>query len=90
VVEADRTALSEFLAAESHVAAAHADFGTTAFLRVVNGNAETLLQCLRQEYETTVVPGRFFEMPNHFRIGMGVNSEMFAEGLRRIRMALAS
>jgi hypothetical protein len=23
-------------------------------------------------------------MPDHFRIGMGVNTEMFAEGLRRM------
>jgi hypothetical protein len=29
-------------------------------------------------------------MPSHFRIGMGVNSEMFGEGLRRIGLALAT
>ena len=28
-------------------------------------------------------------MPDHFRIGMGVNTEMFAEGLNRIGRALA-
>jgi hypothetical protein len=27
-------------------------------------------------------------MPNHFRMGMGVNTEMFAEGLNRISRAL--
>jgi hypothetical protein len=27
-------------------------------------------------------------MPDHFRIGMGVNMEMFAEGLNRISRAL--
>jgi hypothetical protein len=27
-------------------------------------------------------------MPDHFRIGMGVNTEMFAEGLNRIGRAL--
>jgi hypothetical protein len=26
-------------------------------------------------------------MPDHFRIGMGVNTEMFAEGLNRIGCA---
>jgi len=36
------------------------------------------------------VPGRFFEMPNHIRIGMGVNHEMFGEGLRRLAQALGS
>jgi hypothetical protein len=29
-------------------------------------------------------------MPDHFRIGMGVNTEMFAEGLNRIEQVLAS
>jgi len=28
-------------------------------------------------------------MPDHFRVGMGVNTEMFAEGLNRISRALA-
>jgi len=43
---------------------------------------------LRSKYETSAVPGKFFEMPDHFRIGMGVNTEMFGEGLHRIGMAL--
>ena len=43
---------------------------------------------LRAECETSAVPGRFFGMPECFRIGMGVNSEMFAEGLRRIEESL--
>jgi hypothetical protein len=29
-------------------------------------------------------------MPDHFRIGMGVNTEMFAEGLKRMGRALAT
>jgi hypothetical protein len=29
-------------------------------------------------------------MPDRFRIGMGMNSEMFAEGLSRIASALAA
>ena len=41
------------------------------------------------KFDTSAVPGRFFEMPDHFRIGMGVNTEMFAEGLNRIDRALA-
>jgi hypothetical protein len=52
-------------------------------------DVEALLVRLRTEYETTAAPGRFFEMPDHFRIGMGVNAEMFREGLRRLGLALA-
>ena len=62
----------------------------TAFLRRRNGGVDEFLARLRSEHETSAVPGRFFEMPDHFRIGMGVDSEMFAEGLRRMGMALES
>ena len=57
-------------------------------MRSREGDAGRFLARLRTEYETSVVPGRFFEMPEHFRIGMGVNAEMFGEGLRRIGQAL--
>ena len=63
-------------------------WGTTSFPRLVNGNADAFLERLRSEFDTSAVPGRFFEMPDHFRIGMGVNTEMFAEGLNRISRAL--
>ena len=42
------------------------------------------LSSIRQPF-----PVAFFEMSDHFRIGMGVNTEMFAEGLDRISRALA-
>ena len=51
-------------------------------------NADDFLERLRTKFDTSAVPGRFFEMPDHFRIGMGVNTEMFAEGLDRIGRAL--
>jgi aspartate/methionine/tyrosine aminotransferase len=57
-------------------------WGTTCFLRV--GDGDEFAARLRSEYETAVVPGSFFEMPEHVRIGMGVDSAMFAEGLRRL------
>jgi aspartate/methionine/tyrosine aminotransferase len=88
IVDADRVLLNDFLSQETRVSAAHTEFGTTSLLRLKNGGVEQFLQMLRTEYETSAVPGRFFGMPNHFRIGMGVNTEMFGEGLRRIALAL--
>ena len=88
VVEADRAALNRFLDEQPGVSAPRTLFGTTAFLRLLDGEIEPFAARLRAEYNTSVVPGRFFEMPHHFRIGMGVNSAMFAEGLRRIGLAL--
>jgi aspartate/methionine/tyrosine aminotransferase len=88
VVEADRALLAEFLERQPAVSAPRTDFGTTAFLRLRTGDVDQFLMRLRERYETTAVPGRFFEMPGHFRVGMGVNTEMFGEGLRRLALAL--
>ncbi len=88
VVEADRVLLREFLAAQRSVSSPHTEFGTTAILRLATGNVEDFLARLRSEYETSAVPGRFFGLPNHFRIGMGVDTKMFREGLHRIGQAL--
>jgi len=89
IVEADRKLLRDFLAQQSGISAAWTNWGTTAFLRLLNGDANNFLERLRSEFDTSAVPGRFFEMPDHFRIGMGVNTEMFGEGLNRIERALA-
>jgi aspartate/methionine/tyrosine aminotransferase len=88
IVEADRKLLRDFLKEQSSLYAVSTEWGTTSFPRLLNGNADSFLQRLRTEFETSAVPGRFFEMPDHFRIGMGVNTEMFAEGLNRIGQAL--
>jgi hypothetical protein len=34
------------------------------------------------------VAGRWFEMPEHFRIGFGYSSDHFEEGLNRLGSAL--
>ncbi len=89
IVEADRADLKTFLDVNaSHVGAVRSPYGTTSFPKLLHGDVAELLPRLRTKYETTVVPGRFFEMPGHFRIGMGVDHEMFAEGLRRLAEAL--
>jgi len=88
IVEADRKLLRDFLKQQSSLSAVSTEWGTTSFPRLVNGNADAFLERLQSEFETSVVPCRFFEMPDHFRIGLGVNTEMFSEGLNRISRAL--
>jgi aspartate/methionine/tyrosine aminotransferase len=91
IVEADRVQLKTFLDANaSHISAVRSPYGTTSFPKLLRGDVTELLQSLRTKFETSVVPGRFFEMPDHFRIGMGVDSAMFSEGLRRLSTALTS
>jgi aspartate/methionine/tyrosine aminotransferase len=88
VVEGDRAALGRFLEAHAEVSSPRTCFGTTAFLRLHDRPVEPFLEDLRTRFETSAVPGRFFEMPDHFRIGMGVDHEMFVEGLQRLGLVL--
>jgi aspartate/methionine/tyrosine aminotransferase len=88
IVEADRARLAEFLDTHPEVSTPRTRWGTTCFLRLPGGDGDAFLERLRAEQDTGAVPGRFFEAPGHIRIGMGVNSEMFAEGLRRLGLAL--
>ena len=59
-----------------------------AFPRLKKGSVDSLFELLRRKYETSIVPGRFFEMPQHFRIGMGNEEETTVEGLKRLSSAL--
>ena len=91
ILEADRNLLRDFLAQQSTISAVWTDWGTTSFLRLsrdCGSNGDVFLERLQSKFDTSAVPGRFFELPDHFRIGMGVNTEMFAEGLNRISRAL--
>ena len=88
IVEADRALLLEFLAGQEAVSAPRTEFGTTAILRLESGSIDDFIVRLRVEFEASAVPGKFFGLPNHFRIGMGVDHEMFREGLQRIAQAL--
>jgi aspartate/methionine/tyrosine aminotransferase len=88
IVDEDRKLLRDFLVQQSGVSAVWTDWGTTSFVQLTDGNTDDFLERLRAEFDTSAVPGRYFEMPDYFRIGMGVNTEMFAGGLDRISRAL--
>jgi aspartate/methionine/tyrosine aminotransferase len=50
-------------------------------------DSEPLHDRLR-ELETSIVPGKFFEFPRHFRLGFAVQPEDVREGLRRLSLSL--
>jgi aspartate/methionine/tyrosine aminotransferase len=62
--------------------------GTVGFVRLAGGDVDQFIARLLTEYDTLVVPGRFFGAPDHFRIGYGMNEALLVEGLRRMRQAL--
>jgi aspartate/methionine/tyrosine aminotransferase len=52
------------------------------------GDADTFCKVLRGKYDTSVVPGRFFEMPDRVRIGIGGETGDVEEGLKRVTQAV--
>lgn len=84
----NRALLKTFLDARKDLLAIRPQAGTMAFPQLSNGMADAFCQMLREKYETSVVPGRFFGEPEHFRIGIGGATEIVSEGLSRIGQAL--
>ena len=87
-LDTNRAMLNRLLDSRSDLEAVRPETGSVMFPRVKGGNAEKLFDLLREKYETSVVPGRYFEMPDHFRIGMGGDEDIFREGLERLGAAL--
>lgn len=83
-----RAMMNKFLDTRDDLEAVRPELGSIMFPRVKMGSSEALCNLLREKYETSVVPGRFFEQPAHFRIGMGGDTESFKEGLDRLGQAL--
>jgi aspartate/methionine/tyrosine aminotransferase len=80
--------LEAFLAERPELDVARPPGGTIVFAKVPGGDGDAFAARLREEYETSVVPGRFFEMPDRIRIGICCDSEEVEEGLRRLAVAL--
>ena len=80
--------LNQFLDGRDDLETVRPALGSIMFPRVKAESSESLCNLLREKYETSVVPGRFFEQPAHFRIGMGGDTESFTEGLDRLGHAL--
>ncbi|HXZ14342.1 MAG TPA: pyridoxal phosphate-dependent aminotransferase [Candidatus Sulfotelmatobacter sp.] len=88
LLAANRALLKNFFDARKDLLAIWPEAGTVAFPLLTSGHAEAFCQLLRDKYETSVVPGHFFEAPDHFRIGVGGETENVREGLTRIAAAL--
>ena len=65
-----------------------AEHGITAFPRWTGGDTERLDELLRERYDTAVVPGRWFEAPEHFRVGFGLSTDDLEQGLSCLGSAL--
>lgn len=88
LLETNRKALDAFFGGRSDLDGFRGPWGTVSFPRLRSGSVDEFCEFLRVRYETSVVPGRFFETPDHFRIGIGGDPAMTAEALKRLAAAL--
>jgi aspartate/methionine/tyrosine aminotransferase len=89
MLDANRAALHAFYdAREGELDAPRFAWGTTSFPRLARGGGDELCRVLRERFETSVVPGSFFGMPDHIRIGLSCDPDVFAAGLERLGAAL--
>lgn len=88
LLEPNRTLVNEFLAKHPDLDCEPSRFGTTVFPRLQVGRATDFVKLLREQFETSVVPGEFFEQPQHLRIGFCGATESVREGLERMSDAL--
>jgi aspartate/methionine/tyrosine aminotransferase len=64
------------------------EYGTVVFPRLKHGNVDALCDLLRRDFDTTVVPGHFFEMPDRFRVGIGIATESVRDALQQLNLGL--
>jgi aspartate/methionine/tyrosine aminotransferase len=88
ILEPNRAVLNEFLDSREDLQAVSTEIGTTSFPRLLKGRVEDLYALLHERYDTAIVPGSFFESPQHFRIGMCAEPKLFKEGVQRLGAAL--
>ena len=95
ILDANRKLLRDFLRSCDDLDYFWPEYGTVIFPRLKNGSVESLCKLLRDDFETSIVPGEFFENPERFRIGVGTPTEsvqaalqQFSRGLDRYKASL--
>ena len=88
MLDRNRRLFNRFVEGRTDLHCMPAEHGITAFPRWRGGDTQRLYDHLREQYDTAVVPGRWFEMPDHFRIGFGLATDDFEEGLKRLGAGL--
>jgi aspartate/methionine/tyrosine aminotransferase len=84
----NRALANDFFAGRDDLQVAPMTNGITAFPRLLRGDVDALHALLRELYDTAVVPGRFFGLADHFRIGIGGPTEVVEAGLERLGAGL--
>ena len=88
MLDANRRLLRDFLLRRDDLDYFWPEYGTIVFPRLKDGNVASLCDILRGDFETSVVPGSFFESPDRFRMGVGTPTESVREALQQLELGL--
>ncbi|HZS43814.1 MAG TPA: aminotransferase class I/II-fold pyridoxal phosphate-dependent enzyme [Blastocatellia bacterium] len=90
IVKANRPLVDKFMADhKDKLSWVVPDGGPVCFPRMLDRkDTREFAANLKSEYGTTIIPGYFFEMPQHFRLGFGGPTESLKGGLRQLSKAL--
>jgi hypothetical protein len=88
LLASNRVLVAAFLDSRRDLECFRPPAGTVVFPRLTHGDPQAFLKLLREKYETTVVSGEFFGLPQHFRIGIGGDTATLRAGLERLSTAL--
>jgi len=88
VLDANRKLLQDFLRSRDDLEYFWPEYGTIIFPRLKTGSVDGLCTLVRDQFETSIVPGRFFEDPERFRIGVGSPTESVKEALQQFSRGL--
>jgi aspartate/methionine/tyrosine aminotransferase len=95
LLDTNRGLLLDFLRSRDELDYFWPEYGTIAFPRLKTGSVDALCHALREQFDVSVVPGRFFESDDRFRIGVGTPTDsvqqalaQFGRGLDRYKASL--
>jgi aspartate/methionine/tyrosine aminotransferase len=84
----NRALANVFFAGRDELEVAPMIHNVTCFPRLTRGDVDALNALLRADYDTSIVPGRFFGLADHFRLGIGMATDTLEVGLERLGRAL--
>ena len=88
-VDSNRSIVTKFIASQPKLSWIAPMAGTVGFVRLDDANVDGLAERMLA-HESLVVPGRFFGVDDHFRIGFGMEEKHLEEGLKRLGTALSA
>jgi aspartate/methionine/tyrosine aminotransferase len=88
LLEANRARVDAFITARPELDWIRPEVGSVGWVTPTGVPLDRLEELLEREYESAIAPGRFFGVPECFRVGYGMPADDLEEALRRLGEAL--